>query len=65
MRFDAFRKNRVYLSLAIAMVLVFSGIAYQSVFGESEAAGPTSTQPMVSSADTNADTISSVISAPP
>lgn len=64
MRFDAFRKNRVYLSLAIAMVLVFSGIAYQSVFGESEAAGPTSTQPMVSSADTNADTISSVISAP-
>lgn len=32
------RRNKTLLSLAIALVLVFGGVAYQSVFGESGAA---------------------------
>lgn len=32
------RRNKTFLSLAIALVLVFAGVAYQSVFGESGAA---------------------------
>lgn len=38
MKFDVFRKNRVILSLAVAFVMVLAGAAYESVFGESDAA---------------------------
>ncbi|NLU42074.1 MAG: trypsin-like serine protease [Firmicutes bacterium] len=63
MRFDAFRRNKAFLSLAIAMIIVFAGVAYQSVFGESGAADLSSTQPLASSAS-SADTVSSVTYAP-
>lgn len=63
MRFDVFRRNKLYLSLALAMVIVFAGVAYQSVFGESGAADLSSDQPMVTSAQ-SADTASSVVYAP-
>lgn len=63
MRFDAFRRNKAFLSLAIAMIIVFAGVAYQSVFGESGAADLSSIQPLASSAS-SADTVSSVTYAP-
>lgn len=60
MKFEAFRRNKAYLSLAIALIMVFAGVAYQSVLGQSEASGLSSTEPgvgqaLVSSSGASAD----------
>lgn len=65
MKFDAFKRNKAYLSLAVAMIMVFAGVAFQSAFGESEAAGSSATEPdagqaLVSLSSTNTDTLPSV-----
>jgi len=39
MKFYTLTKNKLVISLAVALLLVLAGVMYQSVFGESDAAG--------------------------
>lgn len=41
MKLDLFKRNKIVLSFAVALVLVIAGVAYESVFSESDAAGLT------------------------